>query len=71
MKILRDLPDTLQGAVVIATTEQNLRNRVQLSHSNTTQKEIPMETIQEVRSLGIEIGLTKLIVQKVHSPKDQ
>ena len=44
MKILRDLPDTLQGAVVIATTEQNLRNRVQLSHTNTTQKEIPMET---------------------------
>ena len=42
MKILRDLPDTLQGAVVIATTEQNLRNRVQLSH-NTTQKETPME----------------------------
>ena len=43
MKILRDQPDTLQGAVVIATTEQNLRNRVQLSHSNTTQKETPME----------------------------
>ena len=43
MKILRDLPDTLQGAVVIATTEQNLRNRVQLSHSNTTQKDTPME----------------------------
>ena len=42
MKILRDLPDMLQGAVVIATTEQNLRNRVQLSH-NTTQKETPME----------------------------
>ena len=42
MKILRDLPDTLQGAVVIATTEQNLKNRVQLSH-NTTQKETPME----------------------------
>ena len=39
MKILKDLPDTLQGAVVIATTEQNLRNRVQLLHSNTTQKE--------------------------------
>ena len=43
MKILMDLPDTLQGAVVIATTEQNLRNWVQLSHNNTTHKETPME----------------------------
>ena len=43
MKIFRDQPDTLQGAVVIATNEQNLRARVQLSHSYTTVKETPME----------------------------
>ena len=43
MKIFRDQPDTLQGAVVIATNEQNLRARVQLSHSYTTAKETPME----------------------------
>ena len=71
MKILRDLPDTLQGAVVIATTEQNLRNRVQLSH-NTTQKETPME-IDHSRgqSSDIKIDLTESIVRKTHSPDDQ
>ena len=30
MKILRDNPDTLQGAISIATKEQNLRARVNL-----------------------------------------
>lgn len=42
MKILRDQPDTLQGAVLVATNEMNLRARVQLSHS-TSSKETPME----------------------------
>ena len=32
MKILRDQPATLQGAVAVATHEQNLRTRVQMSH---------------------------------------
>ena len=32
MKILRDQPATLQGAVAVATNEQNLRARVQMSH---------------------------------------
>ena len=31
-KILRDIPNTLQGAISIATNEQNLRARVELSH---------------------------------------
>lgn len=34
IKILRDEPDTLQGAVAIATNEQNLRMRVSMSHNN-------------------------------------
>lgn len=33
LKILRDQPPTLQGAIGIATNEQNLRARVQLSHN--------------------------------------
>ena len=32
MKILRDQPATLQGAVAVATNEQNLRAHVQMSH---------------------------------------
>ena len=32
MKILREQPNTLQGAVATATNEQNLRARVQMSH---------------------------------------
>ena len=32
LKILRDRPDTLQGAISIATNEQNLRARGALSH---------------------------------------
>ena len=38
MKILRDQPYTLQGAVATCTNEQNLRTRVQMSHqaSNST-----------------------------------
>lgn len=43
MKILRDQPNTLQGAVGTATNEQNLRARVQLSHNYATTKETPME----------------------------
>ena len=35
MKILRDQPNTLQGAVRVATNEQNLRTRVQMSHLAT------------------------------------
>ena len=34
MKILRDQQHTLQGAIAIATNEQNLRVRVQMSHSH-------------------------------------
>lgn len=41
LKILRDRPDTLQGAISIATNEQNLRARVALSHSS--RQETPME----------------------------
>lgn len=46
MKIFRDRPDTLQGAISIATTEQNLRNRVSLSDdakSRSNDTETPME----------------------------
>ena len=35
MKILRDQPNTLQGAVALATKEQNLRARVQMSHQGS------------------------------------
>ena len=44
MKILRDQLHTLQGAIAIATNEQNLRVRVQISHSHaqSSQPE-PME----------------------------
>ena len=38
MKILRDQPDTLQAAVGVATNEQNLRARVQLSHQSLKQQ---------------------------------
>ena len=41
LKILRDNPDTLQGAIGIATNEQNLRARVGLTH--TGRHETPME----------------------------
>lgn len=44
LKILRDQPDTLQGAITIATNEQNLRARVQMTHNFPSQrKETPME----------------------------
>ena len=44
LKILRDQPDTLQGAIALATNEQNLRARVQMSHGfSTPRKETPME----------------------------
>ena len=36
LKILRDRPDTLQGAIAIATNEHNLRNRVSMSGLNRT-----------------------------------
>ena len=35
MKILREQPNTLQGAVATATNEQNLRARVQMSHKGS------------------------------------
>ena len=35
MKILREQPNTLQGAVATATNEQNLRARVQMSHQGS------------------------------------
>ena len=41
LKILRDRPNTLRGAISIATNEQNLRARVALSHS--VRNEQPME----------------------------
>ena len=41
LKILRDRPNTLQGAISIATNEQNLRARVALSHP--VRNEQPME----------------------------
>lgn len=44
LKILRDQPGTLQGAIGIATNEQNLRARVQLSHSHSTQSNIPQHS---------------------------
>lgn len=48
MKILRDQPATLQGAIAITTNEQNLRARVQMSHngpsySHTRDTHAPME----------------------------
>ena len=42
MKILRDRPDTLQAAIGIATNEQNLRAKVNMSHTTKTVHE-PME----------------------------
>ena len=43
MKILRDQPDTLQGAVVTCTNEQNLRTRVQMSRHGSYSTHTPME----------------------------
>lgn len=43
MKLLRDQPNTLQGAIGIATNEQNIRTRVQMSHSSSRETHIPME----------------------------
>lgn len=43
MKILRDEPDTLQGAIAIATNEHNLRARVHVTHGVEKRKETPME----------------------------
>ena len=42
MKILRDRPDNLQAAIGIATNEQNLRARVNMSHTTKAVHE-PME----------------------------
>ena len=44
MKILRDQPDTLQGAVGVAVNEQNLRKRVEMSHGShqSTSSHTPM-----------------------------
>ena len=42
MKILREQPNTLQGAVATATNEQNLRTRVQMSHQGSNAP-TPME----------------------------
>ena len=41
LKILRDHPDTLQAAIGLATNEQNLRARVNMSHTKSTFE--PME----------------------------
>lgn len=41
LKILRDHPETLQAAIGLATNEQNLRARVNMSHTTTTPE--PME----------------------------
>ena len=72
MKIFRDQPDTLQGAVVIATNEQNLRARVQLSHSYTTVKETLMEVDHSRgQKFRYKIDLKESIVRKIHSPDDQ
>lgn len=43
LKILRDHIDTLQGAIGIATNEQNLRTRMQMTHSFAQRKETPLE----------------------------
>ena len=43
MKILRDQPDTLQGAVATCTKEQNLRTRVQMSRHGSYSAHTPME----------------------------
>ena len=42
VKILREQPNTLQGAVATATNERNLRARVQMSHEGTSAA-TPME----------------------------
>ena len=42
VKILREQPNTLQGAVATATNERNLRARVQMSHQGTSAA-TPME----------------------------
>ena len=41
LKVLRDHPDTLQAAIGLCTNEQNLRARVNMSHSRSTLE--PME----------------------------
>ena len=45
MKLLRDRPNTLQGAVTTCTNEQNLRTRVQLSYqsSNSTHRSMEVD----------------------------
>ena len=43
MKILREKPDTLQGAMATCTKEQNLRTKVQMSHHGSNSTHTPME----------------------------
>ena len=43
MKILRDQPDTLQGAVATCTNEQNLQTRVQVARHGSYSTHTPME----------------------------
>ena len=44
MKILRDQPNTLQGAVATCTSEQNLRTRVQISDQGSNSTYTSMES---------------------------
>ena len=44
LKLLRDQPDTLQGAVAICTNEQNLTTRVQMARHDSNSSYTQMET---------------------------
>ena len=64
LKILRDQPGTLQGAIGIATNEQNLRARVQLSLNvqlNVTQHTRDTHTPMEVDHSRGQINSLKYI----------
>lgn len=49
LKILRDHPDTLQAAIGVATNEQNLRARVNMSHRTTEPMEVDHSRGQRFR----------------------
>ena len=49
LKILRDHPDTLQAAIGVATNEQNLRARVNMSHRSSEPMEVDHSRGQRFR----------------------
>ena len=79
LKILRDNPDTLQGAISFATKEQNLRARVNFSSSfhppyKSERRDEPLE-LDHYRPLKChkchELGHTKKNCKSVNSSDDK